>query len=739
MRTGPPEQLVQTLVRLGLATRRQVAWHTWRARRLARDLPGCDAIWLDALVQGRVLTPWQAAELAAGRSEQLRLGPLVLCERLPAAAGYECFRARRAGSRQMVRGVTPSHNDSDAQRSARLEKLASLGRTIQSPCVAPLTEFGAGERSWAAVDWLPGRSAAAWLARCGRFPPAAVQEIAQAMLAGLAALHEAGIVHGDVSLENLWLGEDGRATLLCPGLAGDKRSESAIAADRDAAERVWAQLLCGRADATPADVPRWAPRARVTQLRAPQASSLQPQASSPKPQTAALAACLGRGRRLRQRWMDAFQDRPRRMAGGRWAANAATAGGIAAAAIAVLLVAWLGTRWFRGPSDTIQVANAARHANSPLPPGVRAATEGGLQQLLPSPASGRGAGGEGGSELPSHSTNEIQPATYQQPAAPRRPADLVLASDRPVELSRLDLRPGQRVRGLPGKRPQVVVPPGGVVLSHDDVCFENLDFVARATAAAGPTPTAAPAMLVVQCQRAEFCGCTFRPVAGSPDPPAALRWSQAAPPAHAPLDLPTGRLTLVDCLFDRVAAAVVGDRAGAMAFDLSNVLHLGPGPLLRLERAPGADEPLRLVLSHLTLRESGPLVDCPTTAEPSGGLAIEADGCVLAPAAGAPLLRFCGPVSPARRLAGLTWTGQGSLLATQTPLAAWQPEQGDLQLLDDSQAAVAGLVRGDATFAGPAHAGPAASRARQWQAPLPADLAPGVDPRRLPGPKPPTP
>ena len=75
MQDLPPAQLVEMLERLGLATAVQVARIGPRVRRLAGDLPQFESIWVDALAQARVLTPFQAEEINAGRAPSLRVGP----------------------------------------------------------------------------------------------------------------------------------------------------------------------------------------------------------------------------------------------------------------------------------------------------------------------------------------------------------------------------------------------------------------------------------------------------------------------------------------------------------------------------------------------------------------------------------------------------------------------------------------------------------------------------------------
>ena len=98
----PPAQLVAMLERLGLADAAQVARMGRRVKRLARDLPRFESVWVDALCQARILTPFQAAEINAGRGQRLRLGPYVLHERLPHPCYVACYRARNVDSQEKV-------------------------------------------------------------------------------------------------------------------------------------------------------------------------------------------------------------------------------------------------------------------------------------------------------------------------------------------------------------------------------------------------------------------------------------------------------------------------------------------------------------------------------------------------------------------------------------------------------------------------------------------------------------
>ena len=102
MSDQPPAQLVDMLEQLGLATAAQVARMGRRTRRLARDLPRFESVWINELAQARILTPFQAAELNAGRGPALRIGPYVLCQRLLHPYYVPSYRARNVDSGQIV-------------------------------------------------------------------------------------------------------------------------------------------------------------------------------------------------------------------------------------------------------------------------------------------------------------------------------------------------------------------------------------------------------------------------------------------------------------------------------------------------------------------------------------------------------------------------------------------------------------------------------------------------------------
>ena len=98
MSDHPPQKLMALLDELGLAGGIDVRRLSRQARRLARNLPVFDSVWTDALLQARLLTRFQAAEIQAGRGQCLRVGPYVLEDRLPwppYATAYQRGTVRR--------------------------------------------------------------------------------------------------------------------------------------------------------------------------------------------------------------------------------------------------------------------------------------------------------------------------------------------------------------------------------------------------------------------------------------------------------------------------------------------------------------------------------------------------------------------------------------------------------------------------------------------------------------------
>jgi serine/threonine-protein kinase len=745
VRPEPPAELVEALSRLELATHEQLRRVAPRVRRLARDLPLFESVWIDALAQARVLTPFQAAEINAGRGDRLRIGSLVLCQKLASNGLGQWFVARDGKSRRWWRLMRIAATDRPiADLAGELETLVTDVGHMNVPGLLPPRRAGVVDGFvWAACEHVDGIVAADWLAQHGRLPPDAVLEIARQMLPPLAALQSRARPHGDLAARQLILcGSTIALPLPCvravvrpaegysradlppeafDGLAPERVLEGTpptCASDLFALGCLWWHLLTGRTPLAGGDALsklRSAQTARIADVR-----QLAP--DTPTALAEAIAACLQADPARRPQ---SIQTLAAQLGGPSRAGKAALARCLARSQAPRL------TRSRRRP---LRIASQRR---LPAAPWMAAAAmlllaviyfASGRTHDLP-PASIAGAS-DARVEQDQNASASILPQTTDgsglsagNAVADTSPPDRVLIAQGPQRLTSLSLKPGQTVRGQPGQRPRVLVGGEGFVVDCEDVTFENIDFVCDEPLASHSRQ----AILQLRAYRLTLRGCSFQSATAPDRQVAAIVWCQPAAAGRG-VQLPTGSIELVDCAFGNVAAAIDCELPAAMRLDLVNCLHLGPGPLVKRSFAPRADEPCLLSLTHCTLREAAAVlsIDCNSLAHPPGEIEIRAVECAMLLAAGRGLLEFSGTVYPEQVARAIQWTGQGSLLGVETPLAVWRQAGYETQRLAEENLFISGLVRSQVQFAGRPSQGPAASRLVRWQAPLKSLDPPGI-------------
>jgi len=224
----PSEKLVATLSDLRLCTAADFRRCRTRVRRLAHDLPAFDSVWIDALVQARKLTSYQARVLESGDPHELRVGPCVLLDRLGTSAAKRSYLARHINGddRCVIKFLDVGSELYDAVAS-RISALVKSHDALSHPnIVAPhaFNEISASNptphtRRLAVIsNYLPALHLAELLIRRGRFPAPVVQSIARHVLNGLVSLEAAGFVHGGVNLKNVRLTTNGLAVLVNAGI-----------------------------------------------------------------------------------------------------------------------------------------------------------------------------------------------------------------------------------------------------------------------------------------------------------------------------------------------------------------------------------------------------------------------------------------------------------------------------------------------------------------------------------------
>jgi len=779
MRELPPAQLTALLMRLGLATERDFESVEATVHRMAGDLPRFESVWIDALRQARFLTHFQAAEIHAGRGEALQIARYVVCQPVEECGYTTVYRAKDRQTQEIVRLAAfplPVKGEGSTQNAllANLEKLIDLGKDLPH-FAGPIEAEGLDDtHGWASSPWVEGTSLADWVLHHGRIPPLVVLEIARAMLGELVALETAGLVHGDIRIQNVLIANDGEVHIPHPGLRGAIRPQEGIsyhdlvpdacstlapervtegtpptaASDLFACGCVWWHILCGRPPlgggdtlarlraaqaAVIDDLHSWVadvPEVLVEAIRdclqkdprkRPKSMADMAQRLGPlcRPGRQAIARCLLAAARPRAPWLRAKPVQVKAARPHRFTAAALAL----LATVAVAWPLWVAHNRPQGAAEHI-VSSVATHPT--------------LAPRVSGPSVPAGCAGE--TPAPQAASRPmldraVTPVGYDSPLAfGGEGEELRLPIDRPVRGELLKLKPGQRIRAQ-GGRARMVVPRAGLAVQADRVSFENIDFVAEENTNPGAIrDEASPALIRLLVAQCEFAGCSFQSANGSPELSAAIVWQHASTEGSASAGLPAGRIRMKNCVFRRVGVGIESRVQGAIGLEIVNSLHLGPGPMIRLTHAPAADEPLHIHLSQVTLRDADSLLDCRcgNLHDPSGEIDIDASGCILAPRAQAALLVLTSEAFPNSLLHEMKWTGQGSVVAGEVVFGRWDRRDGTRQTIDDATISIAGMVRAEVEFAGRCDGNPASSQVVNCHAPIQGSESAGAATRILP-------
>ncbi len=234
---APSEKLLNLLISSGLCHRAELDLCEPLVRRLSHDLPDFDSVWLDALVERKLLTPWQADRILGEDLEKIVVGRYFCKEPL----GRATFLASdsRHRSNVILRSLRP--DDSRAGQGAETrtaDLLTSIDRCRSSApaCLALPIELIAenshvpqnsvGSRNGESTEvagpaflvspYVRGWSMEELLIRGGRLPWNVVAEIGRELLTMLAWLESVRLLHGDLVARNIRLDPAGRVHLVDP-------------------------------------------------------------------------------------------------------------------------------------------------------------------------------------------------------------------------------------------------------------------------------------------------------------------------------------------------------------------------------------------------------------------------------------------------------------------------------------------------------------------------------------------
>lgn len=682
-----------------------------RVRRLTRDLPAFDSIWLDALVQEGQLTPFQAEVLESPHADRLRVGPCVLVHKLGGGFSATTYLARAIdGGELCAIKLVPGDEESLREGFERLQKLTIGLRDFAHPSlVAPHAASWWNGQIAVVSRHVPGRTLRELLIRRGRYPAPVVWDIGRQLLEALAALHRQGFVHGGISLANVRLTAAGVAVLVDAGVQPALQPEltpharlgpekyDGIAPERIGTGRqatpstdlyalgclLW-QLLAGRPP-FPIGDPLGKLAAHQTK-RIPDVRSIAP--DTPAPLALSMLALTARqpqerpesAAELLAAWGNA--QRPARLRLARFLAGferpigaPRTLRGAAASRwtwIAALLVITSGM--------ALQLSRAG--LSSALL-AMFAAETGAEQRVDLSPS------GNESTEPPAPPGIATQPIP-----APDASGEIVLTAAGPYAARDISTVGALTLRGADGVQPVIVVEGQPLSLWGTDVRLQNVhvQFVPRDDAEAPPS------LVLVRSQNLQVEGCSFRlhphEIAGDERKPTAVAWKmlEAGDPTG-------GRVMFADAT-SLGPGGWLHVTGGLRELRFENCLKLGTGPWLNWLSRSARDPLPSLAFQSVTARQTGPLLrwhrpETPATTP----LAIAADDCVLEMESRSALVEFAGAL-PGGIGVTAQIIGAGSLAPGEIQ-AAGRWVDGKVRFLPGETVEVEGIAGAAYSFRGP--------------------------------------
>lgn len=213
----PSERLLSLLQAEGLASRADLKASEPMVRQLSGDLPDFDFVWLDALVQRRHLTPWQAEQLQTEPPGTLNLGPCMLQQPL----GQHTYLARSTTSPTpaVARKLLPAAGATGESIRQRANDILSVvqksSSAVPKSLVLPQQVLcNESQTVWLISDYVSGWGLDELLTRGGRLPWPAVAEIGRELMEMLAWFESVHLQHGNLTSSNVRLCSHGRIAIV---------------------------------------------------------------------------------------------------------------------------------------------------------------------------------------------------------------------------------------------------------------------------------------------------------------------------------------------------------------------------------------------------------------------------------------------------------------------------------------------------------------------------------------------
>ena len=179
----------------------------------------------DRLVQEKILTPFQAREMLAGR-KRFRLGQYTVLDEVARGGMGQVFRAEHAMmGREVAVKVLPRAKSTPDSEAAFRREMRMLGRLDHENLVRAYDAGYDAMVYYLVTELVPGLDLKRQVQKHGPLDEVTAASVISQAARGLAYAHEQGLVHRDVKPGNLLVMPDGRVKVLDLGLAGSQIEE----------------------------------------------------------------------------------------------------------------------------------------------------------------------------------------------------------------------------------------------------------------------------------------------------------------------------------------------------------------------------------------------------------------------------------------------------------------------------------------------------------------------------------
>ncbi len=770
----PSDQLQKRLTDLGLCQPADLRRCRKQVKRLARDLPAFDSVWIDALLYNRKLTTYQAKQLESAHPQRLQVQSYLLIEPLGSGHHAQTFLARKQNGKEVVvlKQIDIPQETTETTQQKLLHLTEQFSGLTTPFIISPKEVFEDLGQLVTICEQAKGVNLYELLIRRGRFPAEVVLSLCRQIAEGLSHLENRQLIHGDLQLKNIRLSSSGQTVLVDAGIKQSLTPELIIRADSSPSEYdgiapeligtgdfptaasdmyalgclLW-QLLAGRPPFPTGDplsklalhqtkrisnVSQWAPETSEELIHL--ISVLTSPSSSERPASwRDVVGKIGTARHRDKKALAQFVSRfsteinetptpfyqgisskPKRsFMQSRWG-------------LMVLLL-------FVSTGAVLTLMDKGARAKTLSVFSRSFSTELFSQKTTTSNKTIQGKQSSQQTVEKNHGVVAEHSKLLQLPK-PDAAGVIQLTETGPYAAADISTVGLLHIRGAEGKQPRIFVENKACKIWAEQLILENVHFVYTGEGNKTQQQKPLAALLLVQSQDIALFGCSFRSEQSFSQnkhllQPLSVAWR----PIEAN-DNGSRRIIVERTIFANGSALFL--QSSPQSFSAKNCLKTGKGSFLVLGHPPQKGKVVQYRLNRVTLRDATALLETGFTSQHDqiGQTVVEMNQSVfqLNKKEGT-LFLFSSREFPKQWIKKYEVTGEGTLAGNNLSIAKWyETTTKKKRELDSQNMSLEGLVGGDFQFTGDNINQPADCVVKKWQAPLRSAQPPGINAKHLP-------